>query len=486
MRRLFFCALLLLLIHGVATADLTVEELGAEGPLAAAVAEYLRAFNAADEEALSAFIRTRRDETSLARTPLATRVERQLQMRGMTGPLEPVSFSSPDARTFELVAYATAMQGHVLLSFEASSLDPVRFGMMGLRPTEAPDTEVVELTGAVSERIAEVRESRGLPALGIAWWGDESGPVAFLDGVRNLETGDPVRTGDLFHYGSITKSMTSCIAARLVDRGLITYGTTLAEGLPGVWLHPDFRPVTLELLLQHRSGIEPLLQGDPAREARWTKAGDTGPLQRRALAAELLSVPPSFGPGTSWSYSNAGYVVVALMLEAASGSTFEQLIQAEVFEPLGLSSCGLGWPATEESPDQPRGHWPGPVLQSFTGYDLGFQLAPAGDAHGSVSDLVRYAHALATAPEGWIRPDTLARMFTDPGTGYAMGLSVEEVDGRRFLLHNGSAGTFFAVMAFEPATGQAVAVVMNEGSLSNDALGRRVARALFDGSLEPR
>lgn len=353
-------------------------------------------------------------------------------------------------------------------------------------PVQAEPTGFPPLVGPVSELMGTIRAAAQVPALAVAWWEDEAAPVEFVDGVRNLDTGDPAAVGDRFHFGSITKSMTSCIAARLVDRGLISYETTLEEGLPGVWLHSAFRGVTLEQLLQHRGGVEPLLSGDPKREARWKSQGETPSAQRRALAASLLSVAPSPEPGTTMSYSNGGYVVVSLMLEHASGSTFEELIVSEVFEPLGLASCGLGWPATAERPDQPRGHWSGNHLQAFTGYDLAPLLSPAGDVHGSASDLARYGHALATGPEGWIRPETRARMFADPGTGYAMGLMVEEVDGRRFMVHNGSAGTFFAFLAFEPATGATAAIVMNEGSLANDMVGRKIAQALFDGDLEPR
>jgi len=448
--------------------------------------QYLSAYNASDENALRAFISEHRDATSLERTPIETRVARQLQMRGMTGALQTVSVAQTSANELELVVFSASAEAHFMLSFEASSLSPVRFAMMGLQPTQAPGSAAVDLDGLLSERIGALRESRQLPALGVAVWTQGDAPVAFLDGVRDVQDKEPVQPGDRFHYGSITKSMTSSIAARLVDRGLIQYETTVADALPGLWMHSGFKAVTLEQFLQHRSGIEPLLEDDLEREKRWKRAGDTGPEQRRALAAELLAVEPSFTPGSSMDYSNAGYAVVSLMLEAASGSSFEELIVAEVFEPLGLESCGLGWPATAERPDQPRGHWPGPILQAMTGYDLGYLFAPAGDVHGSVEDLVGFAHALATGAEGWIQPETLERMFHDPGNGYAMGLQVEAADGRLVLSHNGSAGTFFAFMAFEPATGASAAVVMNEGNLANDTLARSIVRALVEGRLEPR
>ena len=269
---------------------------------------------------------------------------------------------------------------------------------------------------------------------------------------------------------------------------MISYETTLEDGLTGVWLHSAFKPVTLEQLLQHRAGVEPLLEADLEREAKWAAAGEPQ-AQRRSLAAELLSVAPAFDPGTIMSYSNGGYSVAALMLEQAAGVPWEELVRTEVVEPLGLDSWGIGWPATQERPGQPRGHYPGPVLQEFGVYELGSFIDPAGDVHGSALDLARYGHALAVAQEGWIREETIARMLAAPGAdpeaGYAMGVLREEMAGRAIALHNGSAGTFFALVAFDPATGDAVAVVMNEGSFANDATARAIVAAVLDGSVTP-
>jgi CubicO group peptidase (beta-lactamase class C family) len=488
LRRMLICLVLLVLVHSVSRAEVTLEDLEASGGIPEVVAGYLRAFNAQDEPGMRAFLGRHRDAESLERTPLDDRVTRQIQMWGMLGELTPEAVQTSTDEAFDLVVHSAATDAYFLLSFEASAFDPVRFGMMGIRPTDAPGQELPELEGALSAVVEQVRELRELPALAVAVIEADGSEHVVATGVREVGGTDVVTRDDLFHYGSITKSVTSCIAARLVDRGIITYETTLEEGLSGVWLHSGFKPVTLEQLLQHRAGVESLLQGDPEREAKWAAAGDAQ-AQRRSLAAELLSVAPETEPGTTMSYSNGGYAVVALMLEQASGVAWEEMVRTEVADPLGLASWGIGWPASPERPDQPRGHFPGPTLQAFGVYELGAFIDPAGDVHGSALDLARYGHALATAPEDWIDPATLARMIaapgSDPQSGYAMGLLREEMAGRAVALHNGSGGTFFAVLVFDPATGDTVAVVMNEGSFANDAVTRAIAEAVLDGSVQP-
>jgi CubicO group peptidase (beta-lactamase class C family) len=482
------CLVLLVLVHAVSRAELTLDEMEASGGIPGVVAGYLRAFNAQDERQIRAFLGRHRDAVSLERTPLDARVARQVQMWGMLGELTPVAVQSSTDDTFELVVHAALTDSWFLLSFVASAFDPIRFGTVGIRPTDPPGQELPVLEGELGAVVEQVRELRGLPALAVAVIDAAGEEHVAASGVRAAGGTASVTAGDLFHYGSITKSVTSCIAARLVDRGIISYETTLEDGLTGVWLHSEFRPVTLEQLLQHRAGVEPLLEGNPGREAKWIAAGDPQ-AQRRALAAELLSVPPETEPGAMMSYSNGGYAVAALMLEQASGVPWEEMVRSEVADPLELASWGVGWPATPDRPDQPRGHFPGPVVQEFGVYELGSFIDPAGDVHGTVLDLARYGRALATAPQGWILPGTLERMTAAPGpdpeSGYAMGFLRENMAGRAVALHNGSGGTFFALLVFDPAAGDVVAVVMNEGSFANDAVARAIAEAVLDGSARP-
>ena len=105
-RRLFICTVLLLCLHGLARAELTLEGMEAEGGIPALAATYLRAFNAADEDALRAFLGEYRDATSLARTPLETRVSRQAQMRGMVGALTPVAEATRTETGYEVVVFS--------------------------------------------------------------------------------------------------------------------------------------------------------------------------------------------------------------------------------------------------------------------------------------------------------------------------------------------------------------------------------------------
>src|SRR5690606_14906599 len=73
----------------------------------------------------------------------------------------------------------------------------------------------------------------------------------------------------------------------------------------------------------------------------------------------LLARKPEATPGTEKIYSNQGYAIAGVMLEKASGQTWEGLMQTMLFDPLGMTSAGFGAPATPGKVDQPWGHEPG-------------------------------------------------------------------------------------------------------------------------------
>src|SRR5262249_12649333 len=93
--------------------------------------------------------------------------------------------------------------------------------------------------------------------------------------------------------------------------------------------------------------------------------GWSGPAtdQREAFTAYVLGRPPAFEPGTM-RYSNAGYTVAAAMAERVTGERWGDLVRTRIFEPLGMTSAGFGWPGAGGPAPRttPGGLEPGPAL----------------------------------------------------------------------------------------------------------------------------
>lgn len=310
----------------------------------------------------------------------------------------------------------------------------------------------------------------GLPALAaVAFRGQRVLEVAVSG--RRVRTAPevPVTRDDRFHVGSITKSMTAVLAARLVEAGRLRWDSTLGEVLAGWPLHRRVRPVTMWQLLRHRSGLR---RDIPDGLYEKLRLSDLAPVeQRRELARVMLAGPPAGDPETAYEYSNAGYTMAGLMLETVAGRPWEELITRELFEPLGMKSAGFGAPAKDpEKVDQPWGHRsdgtpvrPGPQSDNVPA------IGPAGTVHLSLPDLTRYAqwHLGGAAPRpALITGDSLARLHGvgRPDDYYGGWIrAARPWAGGQAITHTGSNTLFFAVVWLAPARDFGVLAACNQG-----------------------
>lgn len=156
-------------------------------------------------------------------------------------------------------------------------------------------------------------------------------------GVADLATGQQPQPYDAMRIASVAKAFSGAVSLLLVGWGILGRDDTIAQrlpSLPAAWGH-----VTLRELLQHTSGL-PDYSADPAFRAELAKDPHHvfAPDQLLAYAA---SHPLLFPPGTRYQYSNSDNIAVALMAAAATGRTYEQLLNALIYPRLGLYRTSL-------------------------------------------------------------------------------------------------------------------------------------------------
>ncbi|MBT3983890.1 MAG: beta-lactamase family protein [Bacteriovoracaceae bacterium] len=198
-----------------------------------------------------------------------------------------------------------------------------------------------------------------LPGIGVATITPQNPLQIEVAGLRRADHPATIKSNDLFNLASCTKSMTATLAAIIVESGLISWKTTLGELYP--LSHPNLRNVTLEMILAHRGGI--LRSPTSIKKGKfWKKIKNkrlTTKASRDLLVKKILKSKPSLTPGSTFSYSNIGYAVVAHMLETVTESSYENLMREKIFSPLGMNKCIFGQPAHKENsknPLQPWGH----------------------------------------------------------------------------------------------------------------------------------
>lgn len=307
----------------------------------------------------------------------------------------------------------------------------------------------------------------GLPALAAAVAKGGQIVAAGAVGTRRAGQDIPVTLGDRFHIGSDTKAMTALLAGMLVEEGKLRWNSNPAEVFPELApeMDPGFATVTLEQLLSHSSGVP----ADNAEVVAVLKEGifqDGNLNHMRAFVVRQWSKKPlASPPGSQFRYSNMGYLIAGAMIERAAGITWDELIVARLFLPLGLTTAGLGCQSTLGRVDAPLGHvminGQAQALLAGPNGDNMTILGPAGIAHMSITDFARWA--AWNAGEGrrgpaLVKPETLRRLHTpivstDPPSpdrpaadssqardGYSLGWSVVHVGSvpHPLLQHNGS------------------------------------------------
>ncbi len=303
-------------------------------------------------------------------------------------------------------------------------------------------------------RLRALRQMSRAPAMGVAWRKRQDDIHVLVDGLRSCRSGIQVEVGDHWHLGSVTKSMTATLAARLVERGLIGWTTTIADALGSRLpeIQPAYRQLNLLHLLSHHGGL--------ARDTPASAYHDAPPGEERlAYVRAALQQPPIGAPEQKMVYSNNDYVVASLMLEVAAGGHWESLIAKEVFAPLGVRGFGFGPPGAPGRLDQPQGHRMGPWALEPVRSDIPGPMAPAGRVNMSLHDLIVYLCAHRDRTEGYLSLRTWETLHRPPfGGDYALGWQVGESG---VLFHGGTNSWWKSEVRVDPAQGVACAAVAN-------------------------
>lgn len=267
-------------------------------------------------------------------------------------------------------------------------------------------------------------------------------------GVADVRTRRPVRPGDRFRIGSSTKSFTATVVLQLVGEGKLSLDDTVERWLPGVVRGNgnDGRKITIRQLLQHTSGIHNSSGAATPADYHKHRFEIVPP---EAVVREAMRHRPDFAPGTSWNYSNPGYMLLGMIIKRVTGHPWYEEFDRRIFRPLGLRHTSV--PGL--SPDLPNPHpeaytrFPGGRLIDTTRNRAAYTVATAGAIISTTADLDRFYQALLSGR--LLRPAELTEMKrtvpvnakfqqTWPGARYGLGLFAIPLScGGRYWGHGG-------------------------------------------------
>jgi D-alanyl-D-alanine carboxypeptidase len=313
-------------------------------------------------------------------------------------------------------------------------------------------------------------------------WLDWSGSI----GVKNIDTMEPYEIDTLARIGSSTKPFTSTLILQLVDEGLLTLDTTLAEFAP--W-YPNAENLTVELLLQHRSGMMELHFMDAIFDLYILLLPRKWHIPEEILLWTILPIPmfhivdrefkprePYGEPGEIFHYSQPGYCTLGMIIEKVTGKALADVYDERVFQPLGMTGSHL---PRKNDPYDPWGYVrlfnllpekiPGPnLVRSANSMNSG-----GWSAGGLVSNAPGLVAFLANMLEGCLFSEEGLANATDfieiepseinAKADYGLGLFRKHYEAHGFTTigHDGSAPGHWAVMQYIPEVDVYIGAVTN-------------------------
>lgn len=264
-----------------------------------------------------------------------------------------------------------------------------------------------------------------------------------------------------FRLGSVTKQFTAACILLLEERGKLKTDDPVSKYLPDAPAAWD--QITIFNLLTHTSGIPDFTEFP---DYRTTEATPTTPEQ---LVTRFRAKPLDFAPGTSWRYSNSGYVLLGYLIEKISGQPYSTFLRENIFAPLGMKDSGYD-SNTRIIPRHAVGYAPGPgggpVVAGYIDMSIPFS---AGGLYSTTQDLLRWEQALYGGK--LLTTASLRKMTTPFRENYAFGLTVRKTSNAdRVFSHNGGIEGFNTWVGYIPAKGMAVIVLANLNGVAPDSI----------------
>jgi len=341
-----------------------------------------------------------------------------------------------------------------------------RFAGGQAAPSEVP---LAETPLSLEERMAVIRTTLE----GLAAEGEFSGTVLIAaDGVPVLQAaygmadrslGAPNRIDTKFNLGSLDKMFTAVAILQLVEQGAVSLDGTVGDYMPD-YPNPDVAAsVTIDQLLTHTGGLGDYFDVpgylDACGEIR--SLGD--------YFALIADEPLLFEPGSRMGYSNAGYIVLGLVIEAVSGMSYFDYVRDDLFAPSGMTDTACyeldagveNLASGYTNRDWDENELEEPVANTSM---LPVRGGSAGGGYSTAPDLLAFAnalmrHELLTASSTELA--TTGKVSIRDGVSYAYGFFDRIVEGHRTIGHGGGFPGICSMLNIYPDLGYIVVVLSN-------------------------
>ncbi len=302
-------------------------------------------------------------------------------------------------------------------------------------------------------------------------------------GMANLELSVPNGPQTRFRLGSITKQFTAVLVLQQAAKGRIRLDAKIAEYLPE-YPAANANRITVEQLLTHQAGVPNYTTPE------FMRTSSRRPYSPVELARTFWERDLDFEPGTKFAYSNSGYHILGMLVEKATGRSWEEALRENILAPLGMADTGYDHSETV-LPHRAAGYQATPDgVQNAPFVEMSIPYS-AGAMYSTVDDLYKWDRALYTEQ---LLPARFRDMLFEPraraggpaaaGPHYGFGFFIDNWEWPglkpvRVTWHGGGIPGFSTQIARFPSDGHLVVMLSNRLGVNWGEAPRGVAGILY-------
>jgi CubicO group peptidase (beta-lactamase class C family) len=283
----------------------------------------------------------------------------------------------------------------------------------------------------VDEYVRAEMQSSKIPGISLAVIKNGEIVKAKGYGLANVELGVPATPETVYQSGSVGKQFIATLVMMLVEEGKIGLDDPISKYFPD---SPDiWKPITIRHLLTHTSGISNKFYEQINLRQDYTEDD---------LVKKIAASPLDFQPGQSWIYSNAGYVMLGILVHKATGRFYGDLMQEKIFSPLGMTTARIISEADIVMNRAAGYHLANGELKNQDWVSPTFNATADGSLYLSVLDMAKWD--LALNGEKLLKRESLDQMWTPVKTSdgsvkpYGFGWAIVKANGHRLIEHGGA------------------------------------------------
>jgi CubicO group peptidase (beta-lactamase class C family) len=322
------------------------------------------------------------------------------------------------------------------------------------------------------DRVFATWDRRDSPGCALAVYKDDRIVYERGYGMADLEHDVRISPATVFYAGSVSKQFTAFAAALAIQQGRLQLDDSIRKFLPE--LPPYADAITIRHLVHHTSGLRDFYTLLSIAGRRQDALYDNASILRLAARQTALN----FDPGNDYLYSNTGYTLLAIVIGRATGGSFADFAQAQIFKPLGMHASHFGDDASKLVKGRAYGYTWGSRGEARLDTPGGERVG-AGGLFTTVRDLLRWDQNFYSAKVGGKSVIEQVQASGSLNSGkpltYAWGLQIGTYRGLRVVEHSGSLGGYRAHFARYPERHASVAVLCNLAVITPGPLARQIA-----------